>query len=1009
EVDLETLKWDNLADAYCHALLRLEYYYPDTEIIAMLPTYTKSYYSNDKLAQGNALLKEICEHYGVKYIDLRDCGISVEDLPDGIHPDAKGMDYITDTVIGILLDECETKAGENIVYSVTHNLENAKAEKHYYKGASAGKAFTETISGENLSVSVTMGGKDITAEVYEDGKIIIASVNGDIVINAKGEKEPVYAKYIQDLPEDYYEKNLWKIFEHYEEYYTASGWGIHPSGAVRSVTFEVKEGEKIYASSFEKAGINGTTSTDGIRITFFNEDDVLVSMSADAVYKEFAENGYITVPKNAKAVNVPMCTDSLDRELYVYDSSYEPEFSLGEHLEDLPEKFCAGTNLWTALEPENKYYTGSAWGNISGNSVYSLTISVEENVRIFATSFGKSGENGGSRNGIRITWFGEDGVIESVGPDEVYAEFTVNGYITAPEGTTAVNVPMWNGNESNELYILSAEHEYSSVVTEPTCKEQGFTTYTCGICGESYVGDYVESSGEHKYDDGVCIWCGTSKLGKDWLVPEFAEGDYTMVVLPDTQNMITYHAEHYYNMMRWIADNAEEMNIRGVMHMGDMVNNNNDTEWTICKNGIDIIEAAGIPWMPMMGNHDNSAWFNKYYDYKTFGTEQSWFGGAYYADKLDHTYWFITAGEREYLILSLGWAPSWDVFNWAKGVVEENSDKNVIINCHAYMDKDGTFLSEGDAHCVSAYKPGYPNGDDVWNAFADYENVVLAMGGHISTPDVIKRTDKNGINRDVYSMLIDAQNEDVQNKLGMIAVLTFHEDSDKVDVNWYGTRYDALYGAENQFEITVPHICEHDFEVSEKEATCTEAGGKYYFCKICRGNYTEGETEALGHDYKEIVTEPTCTETGYTELVCERCGHSKMKKSMTDISGRFSWTEGQMIQATSGKVLSDANWMASDYTDISDFDFIEIKTANTATKTSTIGLAFYDANKNYISGVVHTDKSGVYGILIHELEVPENVVYIRSTYYSKNHASYKEEFGEFYCKTEAEEIIPATG
>ncbi len=1480
EVDLETLKWDNLADAYCHTILRLRHFHPDSEIIAMFPTYTASYYTNSKLAQGNAILREICEHYGVKYIDLRDCGISVSDLPDGIHPDAKGMDYITDAVLGILLDECETEAGENIVYSVTHNLENAKADKHYYKGASAGNPFSEMLSGENLSVSVTMGGKDITAEAYKDGKISIASVSGDIVITAAGEKVPVYAEYIQELPEDYYGKNLWKILEHNEEYYTASGWGIHSSGNVRSVTFGVKAGEKIFASSFGKAGENGTASANGIRVTFFDESDVLVSMSADKVYAEFAEKGYITVPENAKAVNVPMWTDSADWELYLYDSSYEPEFSLGEHLQALPEKFCAGTNLWTALEPENKYYTGSEWGNVSGNAVYSITVPVTENDRISATSFGKSGENGGSRNGIRVTWFGKDGVLESVGPDAVYAEFSANGYLTAPEGAVAVNVPMWNGNDSNELYILSAEHEYkgvscsicgskhpntenyegkiisimgdsistfagyiptadgfnlehktrypqdnlltdvnetwwmqvlnmldaklgineswassevynyidaevnstsdgtkacmasvtriqnmgsngtpdvilffggtnditqsrpigtfssetapaevdlvsvkwesvadayvtaimrmqyyypdaeiiavlpfyrnsqgkekvnsynalfaeicehygvpyadlrdcgitnanlpdgthpeeegmdyitdavlevmtgveigagesvvysvthelenakaslgyykgisagkafaetlegenlsvkvtmggvditetaykdgkisiasatgdivvtatgkkphlyadrlqalpekfcagtdlwkvlepeniyfrnggwginatglahsvtvpisagdrilatsfgesgsnggtkngialtwfgeervietftpektyaefaangyltapegaaavnvvmwngdetnefyilsaeheySSVVTEPTCKEQGFTTYTCGICGENYVGDYVESSGEHKYDDGVCIWCGTSKLGKDWLVPEFAEGDYSMVVLPDTQNMITYHAEHYYNMMRWIADNAEEMNIRGVMHMGDMVNNNNDTEWTICKNGTDIIEAAGIPWMPMMGNHDNSAWFNKYYDYKTFGTEQSWFGGAYHADKLDHTYWFVTAGGREYLILSLGWAPSWDVLDWAKGVVEENSDKNVIINCHAYMDKDGTFLSKGDAHCVSSYLSGYPDGDDVWNAFAEYENVVLAMGGHISTPDIVTRTDKNGINRDVYSMLIDAQNEDVQNKLGMIAVLTFREDSDKVDVNWYGTRYDALYGAENQFEITVPHLCEHDFEVTEKEATCTEAGGKYYLCRICGGNYTEGETEVPGHDYKEIVTEPTCTETGYTELVCERCGHSEMKKSMTDISGRFSWTDGQMIQATSGKVLSDANWMASDYTDISDFDFIEIKTANTATKNSTIGLAFYDANKNYISGVVHTDKSGVYGILIHELEVPENAVYIRSTYYSKNHASYKEEFGEFYCRTEAEEIIPATG
>ena len=51
-------------------------------------------------------------------------------------------------------------------------------------------------------------------------------------------------------------------------------------------------------------------------------------------------------------------------------------------------------------------------------------------------------------------------------------------------------------------------HEYSSEITAPTCTEQGYTTYTCENCGDSYVGDYVEATGEHEYDNGVCIWCG---------------------------------------------------------------------------------------------------------------------------------------------------------------------------------------------------------------------------------------------------------------------------------------------------------------------------------------------------------------------------------------------------------------------------------------------------------------------------------------------------------------------
>ena len=39
-------------------------------------------------------------------------------------------------------------------------------------------------------------------------------------------------------------------------------------------------------------------------------------------------------------------------------------------------------------------------------------------------------------------------------------------------------------------------HNYGSVVTPPTTTEQGYTTYTCPACGDSYVDDYVPALGE---------------------------------------------------------------------------------------------------------------------------------------------------------------------------------------------------------------------------------------------------------------------------------------------------------------------------------------------------------------------------------------------------------------------------------------------------------------------------------------------------------------------------------
>ena len=371
EVDLTTTKWTTVADAYVNAIMRLQYYYPEAEILVMLPTYTASYYTNAKLAQYNTVFSAICEHYGIPYIDLRDCGISTANLPDGIHPDATGMDYITRAVLDTLLNDMKMEAGEHIVHSVTHNLNGAESSLGYYKGITHGKSFVTTITGENVTVSVTMGGADITDTAYANGVVTIAAVTGDLVITTQGRVKPIYE----------------------------------------------------------------------------------------------------------------------------------------DHLQQLPENLCCSTNLWSSLVPENTYYTGSAWGNVSGNSVYSITIPVAAGDQIWATSFQKSGTNGGSRNGIRVTWFSVNGVLKTTDPVGTYAEFTANGgYLVAPEGAVAINIPMWGDKDSYEIYILNCEHTYTPTITAPTCTEQGYITYTCE-CGDSYTSDVVAALGHDFSQSFVCSRC----------------------------------------------------------------------------------------------------------------------------------------------------------------------------------------------------------------------------------------------------------------------------------------------------------------------------------------------------------------------------------------------------------------------------------------------------------------------------------------------------------------------
>ncbi len=53
-----------------------------------------------------------------------------------------------------------------------------------------------------------------------------------------------------------------------------------------------------------------------------------------------------------------------------------------------------------------------------------------------------------------------------------------------------------------EILTAKLGHDYDSVVTAPTCTAEGFTTYTCANCGDTYVADEVAATG-HSWDEGI--------------------------------------------------------------------------------------------------------------------------------------------------------------------------------------------------------------------------------------------------------------------------------------------------------------------------------------------------------------------------------------------------------------------------------------------------------------------------------------------------------------------------
>ena len=153
-------------------------------------------------------------------------------------------------------------------------------------------------------------------------------------------------------------------------------------------------------------------------------------------------------------------------------------------------------------------------------------------------------------------------------------------------------------------------------------------------------------------------------------------------------------------------------------------------------------------------------------------------------------------------------------------------------------------------------------------------------------------------------------------------------------------------------EPAMPETTETAAEETAEETTAETTGETV-------GEIMGETTQPHAHDYRRQETAPTCTEQGFVTLVCSACGDSQPETVTTDITEAFSWTDGKMILATTGECTDYSTWQASDYVNISGAETVMIKTADTIYGSTTTGLAFYDANKAYISGVTHTDGTGI--------------------------------------------------
>lgn len=100
--------------------------------------------------------------------------------------------------------------------------------------------------------------------------------------------------------------------------------------------------------------------------------------------------------------------------------------------------------------------------------------------------------------------------------------------------------------------------------------------------------------------------------------------------------------------------------------------------------------------------------------------------------------------------------------------------------------------------------------------------------------------------------------------------------------------------------------------------------------------------------------------------------------------------EGAAVISTHGGTVPRQPFNASDYVDISDWYAIRYTRLKNMSNQSSYGMAFYDADKKYISGIGSPSAQPEYGYEPYETQIPDGAVYARFTMFADT-----ETFGTF--------------
>jgi 3',5'-cyclic AMP phosphodiesterase CpdA len=295
--------------------------------------------------------------------------------------------------------------------------------------------------------------------------------------------------------------------------------------------------------------------------------------------------------------------------------------------------------------------------------------------------------------------------------------------------------------------------------------------------------------------------------------PEFGwtEGSWSVVVLPDTQFASSDRPEVLEAQIAWVVDSVSARDIRFVVHEGDVTHTADRREWRRARRAIDRLTGV-VPFAVTTGNHDYRHGHDlaeRRTDFADFfGVDvvraQPTFGGVLSESRPENQYHMVSAGGRDWLVLTLEYLPSADAVSWADEVLVRHVDREAILVTHSYLDELDERIDLDRRLAALGYPPlpaDLYDGQDLWRELVSHHpQIRFVLCGHVTGDGAGRRTDVVG-GRPVHQILANYQMRRDGGE-GWLRVLEFLPDRHTVRVHTYSPWLDRfMTDPQHQFEL----------------------------------------------------------------------------------------------------------------------------------------------------------------------------------------------------------------